>query len=165
MQNFFYQIVAHGKIILSENAIVPDSRYHVIKFNATFEMLPAFTLIVYRFENNEMITCREEFRVAVPDLNNAISIKLSKTEVQPGENVSIDIRTNPDSFVAVIGIDQRVLLLNENTKDITTDLAIDSINLYDSNFLGDERRTSDSLPSKFKDSGLILFTNAGKFRK
>lgn len=165
IEHFLYQVIAHGKILHSETIFASNGRYHVINFNTTFTMVPEATLIVYRFEKNELITARMEFSVAVPDLHNSITIKLSKTEVKRGENISIEITTNPHSFVAITGIDQSISLLDHNNRDITQMKATMSTRGFDSDFYEVAGRTSHSYPSKFKDIGMILFTNAEKFNE
>lgn len=166
MQNFTYQVVAHGKIIYAGNVAVPDRTYHVIKFNATFAMVPRATLIAYRFKNGEILATRTEIKID-EDLNNFVKVKLSKTETQPGKSIAIDIITNPTSFVGLFGVDQSVLLLKEN-KGITKDEAMESMNEYDRQFQSASegpwhvpyRHYVQNYFNQFRYSDVILFTNA-----
>lgn len=80
---------------------------------ATFEMAPTCNVIVYRFNKKEIISAM----VPIPlneDLNNYLKLKLSAQKTKPGENVTIDILTNPKSYVGLLGVDQSVLLLRKN---------------------------------------------------
>lgn len=166
MKNFTYQVVAHGKIIHAGNVAVPDRTYHVIKFKATFEMAPQATLIVYRFKHDDIVATSTQIQID-QDLNNSVNVKLSTKQTEPGKSISIDITTNPMSFVGLFGVDQSVLLLKDN-KGITKDDAWQSINEYDQQFysVGDGPWSVPRLTyvqdyfNQFWNNDVILFTNA-----
>lgn len=40
-----------------------------------------------------------------------VDLEVNPMETQPGNNVDITIRTKPNSYVGVLGVDQSVLLL------------------------------------------------------
>jgi hypothetical protein len=40
-------------------------------------------------------------------------LETSTPQVEPGQNLSISIKTNPNSFVGLLGVDQSVLLLKK----------------------------------------------------
>lgn len=166
LQNFTYQLVGHGRLIHAENVAVPDRKYHVFKFKATFDLVPKATLIVYRFKNNDIVATKTDITID-EDLNNFVKLKLSKTETQPGKDVNIDVITNPDSFVGLVGVDQSVLLLKKN-EGLTKEDAWYEINDYQNHFyesgIGSwsvmPRSYSNDYFRPFEQSDLILFTNA-----
>lgn len=168
LQNFTYQLIAHGKVIDAKNVEVPDRNYHVIKFNATFAMVPKATIIVYRFKSNEIISTSTELSID-NNLNNFIKLKLSKSESQPGKDVAIDIITNAHSYVGLVGVDQSVLMLKKND-DLTQKLALDEMNKYQQNFHSkkagpwdvEDQYYTNHYFRPFENSNVILFTNAKK---
>lgn len=109
-------MVAQGKIIRAETVTVPDREYHVIEFPATFEMAPNAQLIVYYFKGDEIQSATAQIDLK-EDLHNYVKVKLGSTRAKPGSTVDIEISTNPQSYVGLLGVDQSVLLLKEN-KDL-----------------------------------------------
>lgn len=128
LQNFTYQVVAHGKVIFAENVEVPNRNYHVFKFMATFNLVPEANIIVYRFHNGEFVSTSARIQIE-EDLNNFIKFKLSKNEVKPGSEVNIDVITKAASHVGLVGVDQSVLLL-KSKKYITRQDAVSEMNDY-----------------------------------
>lgn len=168
LQSFTYQLVAHGKVVYAENVAVPNSYEHIFKFKATFDLVPEATLIVYRFNNDDIVANKTEIAID-EDLNNFVKLKLSSLESQPGKDINIDIITNPDSFVGLVGVDQSVFLLKEN-EDLTRQAVTQEMNDYDKHFhdVGEgtwsveTREYTNDYWKNFKDSDVILFTNAKK---
>lgn len=166
LRNFTYQVVAHGKVIYAENVDVPDRNYHVFKFMATFDLVPKATVIVYRFKNDEIVATKTDITID-EDLNNFVKLKLSKTEVQPGKEINIDVITKAASHVGLVGVDQSVLLLKKNT-GLTKEDAMGEMNEYQRHFYEIEngpwsverRRYINDYFSYFEQSDVILFTNA-----
>lgn len=159
-------MIAHGKVIYAENVDVPDRTYHVFKFKITFALVPKATLIVYRFKNGEIVATNTEINIE-DDLNNFVKLKLSAAETQPGKDVNIDIITNTESYVGLVGVDQSVLLLKKND-GLTKGDAMRELEDYQQHF-----HTTESKPwiieprnyindyfRPFERSNVILFTNA-----
>lgn len=166
MQNFTYQIIGHGRVIYAGNVAVPDRKYHVFKFKATFDLAPKATVIVYRFKNGEIIAAKTEIPID-DDLSNFVKLKLSSAETQPGKDISIDIVTNGGSYVGLAGVDQSVLLLKKNT-DLGKDEAFQEMNEYQERFhdVNDgpwhvsPRPYTNEHFAVFERSQVIMFTNA-----
>lgn len=167
LQNFTYQIISHGKVIHAENVEVPNRKYHVFKFKATFNLVPKATLIVYRFKNGEIVATNTDIPIE-DDLNNFIKLKPSTTETQPGKDVNIEIITNAESYVGLVGVDQSVLLLKKND-GLTKDDAMRELERYQQYFHETEsvgpwsvepRRYLNDYFRPFERSDVILFTNA-----
>lgn len=166
LQNFTYQVIGHGKVIYAENVAVPNRNYHVFKFKATFELVPKATLIVYRFKDGEIVATKTDVTID-DDLNNFVKLKLSTTETQPGKDVNIDIITNAESYVGLVGVDQSVLLLKKN-EGLTKDDALREMEDYQNHFHSTESGPWSVEPRSylndyfrpFEHSNVILFTNA-----
>ncbi|XP_055324613.1 thioester-containing protein 1 allele S1-like [Sitodiplosis mosellana] len=168
LQNFTYQVIGRGKLIYAETVAVPNRNYHVFKFNATFDIAPKATVIVYRFKDNEIVATKTELTIN-DDLNNFVKLKLSTPEAQPGKDINIDVITKPESYVGLVGVDQSVLLL-KNNEDLSKEQAFRELEYYQHskhytgngpwsvephNYINDYFRP-------FQQSGTILFTNAKK---
>lgn len=140
LEHFTYQVISHGRLIYSESLDVPQRNYHVFHFMATFDSLPTAHLIVYYLKNDDIISTKVDIEIR-ENLNNFIKLKLSKSNVKPGESVNIDITTNPKSHVCLAGVDQSVLLLKKNN-DITIEDAWNERELYQYQF--HERKAKSS---------------------
>lgn len=166
LTTFTYQVVARGKVITAGSVAVPNRKYHVFKFPATFEMSPKLHVIVYRFDGNELVSAKSDISLK-DDLKNYLKVKVSAQQAKPGQNVSIDILTNPRSYVGLLGVDQSVLLLKKND-GLTTSEALDELDSYqyqyhsENNMLQPTPRLSyrDAYWRDFHGSNVVLFTNA-----
>lgn len=132
LEYFTYQIVSQGKVIHSDSVSVPQRKYHVFSFLATFELLPKAHLIAYYFKNDDIVSAKVDVEIR-DELQNFVKLKLSSVRAAPGDNVSIAVSTNPNSYVGLMGIDQSVLLLKKND-DLTIDAAFNERELYQYQF-------------------------------
>lgn len=171
-QSFTYQVIAHGKIIHAGNVPVTDSKPNVIMFNATFDLFPKATIIVYYFKNDDIVSTSTEIPID-EDLNNFVKLKLSSSETQPGKDVNIDVITKPHSHVGLVGVDQSVLLMKKN-ESLSKEDVINEMNEYhqqvsdaeNPNPTGESKREyADEYFKPFKNNDVILFTNAKKYLK
>ncbi|KAI8125171.1 CD109 antigen [Lucilia cuprina] len=125
---YVYAVVARGNIIKQEYVKVPEnSKSHEIKFKPTFEMVPESHLYVYFvLEGNLKF---QEMTLNFPkEFQNKIEITAPK-QVKPGEEVKLNIKTDPESFVGLLGIDQSVLLLKSGN-DLDSEKIINDLNSY-----------------------------------
>lgn len=111
---------------------MPQRNYHVFNFLATFDLLPTAHLIVYYFKKSDIVSTKIDIDIR-ENLNNFVKLKLSETQVRPGETVNIDIASKPKSYVALLGVDQSVLLLKKNN-DLNIDDAWNERELYQYQF-------------------------------
>lgn len=128
MTHFTYQIVSQGKLIYSDSVIVPERNYHVFDFLATFDLTPLAHVIVYYFNSDDLISTKIDIEIR-DELENFVKLKLSDSNVAPGDAVNITVTSNPRSYVGLLGVDQSVLLLKKNA-DITVASAFDERELY-----------------------------------
>lgn len=129
---FTYQIVSQGKLIYSDSVEVPERKYHVFSFLATFDLTPRAHLIVYYFKNDDIISSKIDIEIR-DELQNFVKLKLSSPRVAPGDVVSINVSSNARSYIGLMGVDQSVLLLKKNV-DITVASALNERELYQYQF-------------------------------
>ncbi|XP_017954315.1 CD109 antigen isoform X4 [Drosophila navojoa] len=151
---FVYAIIARGNIVKAEQVDVPEGRKtHTIKFTPTFAMVPQASIYVFFIFDNEL---RFEERTVdfEKDFDNSIEI-FSPLEAKPSEDVKLKIKTDADSYVGLLGVDQSVLLLKSGN-DLARDAVFDSLDKY---------KTSTPWQSGYgrypgQTSGLVTLTNA-----
>ncbi|XP_017858383.1 PREDICTED: CD109 antigen isoform X2 [Drosophila arizonae] len=151
---FVYAIIARGNIVKAEHVDVPKGRKtHTIKFTPTFAMVPQASIYVFFIFDNEL---RFEERTVdfEKDFDNSIEIS-APLEAKPSEDVELKIKTDADSYVGLLGVDQSVLLLKSGN-DLARDAVFDSLDKY---------KTSTPWQSGYgrypgQTSGLVTLTNA-----
>lgn len=131
MDYFIYQVISRGKLVDSNMVVVPTRTYHVFSIPATFELLPSAQLIVYYFDQEQIVSSKVEIKIKSSDvrLTNSVDLSLSTNQSEPSHFVNISVHTNPRSYVGLLGVDQSVLLLKENN-DLTIDNALAEINRF-----------------------------------
>ncbi|XP_046801006.1 CD109 antigen-like isoform X2 [Lucilia cuprina] len=151
---YVYAIVARGNIIKQEYVKVPEnSKSHEIKFKPTFEMVPESHLYVYFVLEGDLKF--KEMRLNFhKEFQNKIEITAPK-QVKPGEEVKLNIKTDPESFVGLLGIDQSVLLLKSGN-DLDSEKIINDLNSYVTST--PDIKGYGTYPGR--SSGLITQTNA-----
>ncbi|XP_037051859.1 CD109 antigen-like [Bradysia coprophila] len=165
LQNVTYIAIAHGKIMNAKSVDVPDLKSYSFKIRATFDLVPKVTIIVYRFKNDDFVAKKVDVEIR-EHLNNFVKLKLSTGETQPGQEVGIEVITNPESYVGLMGVDQSVLLLKKND-GLTKENAFEEMEDYQEQFFnaGPGPWTAPEQPYRndfamFRQSHVILFTNA-----
>lgn len=123
-----YLVISHGRIREANTVRVPRRRYQVIKFTATFDLVPSASFIAYYIENGEVRAKREEL-ILEDKSSNFIKMKLSSGQLGAGDNVTIDIQTNPKSYVGLLAIDQSLLLLRSGN-DLKREEIDNELNQY-----------------------------------
>ncbi|SPP79668.1 CD109 antigen isoform X2 [Drosophila guanche] len=151
---FVYTIVARGNIVDTDYVDVPKGRKtHTVKFTPTFAMVPRAIIYVHYIYDNELRF--EEKQVSFEkDFSNSIEIS-APLDAKPSEEVTLRVKTDGDSFVGLLGVDQSVLLLKSGN-DLNRDEIFNSLNNY---------RTSTPWQRGYgrypgETSGLVTLTNA-----
>uniref|UniRef100_A0A1I8NTI5 TEP1-F n=1 Tax=Stomoxys calcitrans TaxID=35570 RepID=A0A1I8NTI5_STOCA len=107
---FVYTILGRGKILQHEYVkLEPQAKTCSIKIKATFDMMPTAKMIAYYIEHGQVVVCEK-----IINLANKFENKLQITapaEAKTGDEVTLNIKTDPNSFVGILGVDQSVLLL------------------------------------------------------
>lgn len=128
-----YHVIAKGNIVDSDTIKLPessvDAKTYQIVFKAKMEMMPHAKIVVfYLTQDGELISDASEIEFE-EDLENHVDIELSKNEVLPGDDLHISVNTRPNSYLALLGVDQSVLLLKSGN-DIDKKVIFGEINGY-----------------------------------
>lgn len=124
---YTYVIVGRGRI-LETNTITPtfdDTQngefIHRFSFVPTFEYAPRAKVIIYCVRDRLIVS---EFTSVelYDDFKNFIDLNVAPDAAKPGEIVDIAVKSNPNSFIGLLGIDKSVLILRGGN-----DLAHDEI--------------------------------------
>ncbi|XP_033150034.1 CD109 antigen [Drosophila busckii] len=152
-----YTIVARGNIVKTEHVrvsrILTKHKSYTFKLTPTFAMVPQASIYVFYILNDDLHFVEETIHFE-KQLENSIKIT-APIEVEPNQEVKLQIKTEADSFVGLLAVDQSVLLLKAGN-----DLARDSI------FNGlDKYKTTTPWQQGYgrypgQASGLVTLTNA-----
>ncbi|XP_015035837.2 CD109 antigen isoform X2 [Drosophila pseudoobscura] len=151
---FVYTIVARGNIVDTDYVDVPKGRKtHTVKFVPSFAMVPLATIFVHYIFDNELRF--EEKRINFEmDFTNSIEIS-APADAKPSEEIKLRVKTDADSFVGLLGVDQSVLLLKSGN-DLNRDEIFNSLSKYQTTT--PYRRGFGRYPGE--TSGLVTLTNA-----
>ncbi|XP_065358094.1 thioester-containing protein 1 allele S3-like [Calliphora vicina] len=147
-----YTIVGHGSIVHMDHITLPANRKrHTIKITPSVEMIPESFLYVHYvqdgyFRYNEM---RFEFPW---ELENQISITAPK-QVKPGQEVTLNLKAQPKSYVSILAVDLSVYLL-DNKYDVYKKTILKDL-IEDKTYIPDAEIVRPGIIS-----GLITLTNA-----
>ena len=172
-ETFSYLLVARGgHLVQSKIVKLPEAtKTHNLSFTFTGDLNPEASLIVYFINEDQIVSQRVGIEVK-EFLKNFIELDLSTEEAKPGDSVDVNVKTNPKSFVGLLGIDQSVLLLKSGN-----DLAVSSVlsdfkqfatqthpEKYEYDEQGRDLKKKRPTPyynhwSDFQTSGVLFFTN------
>lgn len=172
MVQMVYEVMGRGDIVLARSVNVNAKNGHEFTFSVTHQMAPKARVVVYyvRPENQEIVADALNFDVEGV-FRTPVSISTSTSETKPGSNVAVSVATKPGAFVALLGLDQSVLLLKTGN-DVTQSDVIQELESYDGGrnqdimtpWGGRKKRSlwwpgSVSAGEIFQDSGVIILTN------
>lgn len=109
---FVYFIMNNGVIVKTER-ITPAERTskYTFQIKPTFQMIPNSRIFVTLYNEGDLIV--EDLLVDFErDLMNQIEIETSE-DARPGQEINLQIKTTESSFVGLLGIDQSILLSQE----------------------------------------------------
>ncbi|KAH8372685.1 hypothetical protein KR009_002838 [Drosophila setifemur] len=107
---FMLTIVARGNILFSQYVPVPQgATSKTLQFPPTFDMVPQASIYVHYVVGNVM---RFEMQTVEIEKEFGNSIEISApANAGPSDMVRLRVKTDPRSFVGLLGVDQSVLLL------------------------------------------------------
>ncbi|XP_076182302.1 CD109 antigen isoform X2 [Ptiloglossa arizonensis] len=163
-----YEIFGRGDILDAGSIYVQNKYTATFKFLATYVMAPTVHVIVYYIGNDGEIIADALDVELEGVLQNFVDIKVAPEEVAPGENVNLVITSKPNSYVGLLGVDQRSILLKSGN-DISYEQVYKELKSYDT---VQESPYADSVFDKylwspgsatakevFGESGAIIITN------
>lgn len=123
---FTYQIVARGKILESNTIVTAfdlnDTEYiHRFKFVPTFEYAPRAQVVIYYVKDEHIVSTNVGVDLR-DDFKNFIELEAVPETTEPGQAVDLTVRSNPNSFIGLLGVDKSVMILRGGN-----DLAYDEI--------------------------------------
>ncbi|XP_017086450.2 LOW QUALITY PROTEIN: CD109 antigen [Drosophila eugracilis] len=151
---FVYTVVSRGNILLSDYVDVPKGvKTYTVKFTPTFSMVPKATIYIH-YVLHEDLQFEEKTIEFQKDFENSIDI-LAPLDAKPSEEVKLRVKTDADSFVGLLGVDQSVLLLKSGN-DLSQDEIFNSLDKYKTSTPW--HRGYGRYPGQA--SGLVTLTNA-----
>ena len=108
-RNFYYEIISRDKVVFTS---FTNSRE--ISFRTTPLMVPSAKLLVYQIlPNSEVAADWLPFRVQ-GNYPHQVVAKFSQDEARPGEEVTLELRTEGKAKVGITAVDRSVFILAEN---------------------------------------------------
>jgi CD109 antigen len=107
--NYYYEVVARGKVVFSDFTQSSD-----IAFTVTPQMAPSARLLVYQLlPNSEVAADYLPFNVEA-GYPLQVETSFGKEEVKPSEEVDINVQADGRAKVALVAVDRSVFILAEN---------------------------------------------------
>lgn len=176
-----YIVLARGKLILSSTLSAVNSKVVSFKFLPPIECIPRARLLVfYISKSGEIISDSIDLEFG-DDLRNFVSLtfflisqnksfqlNLIQVELQapeqtkPSEIVNLTVKSQPNSLVGLLGVDQSVMLL-KGGNDIEKSDVSNELLLYNSVDRYNFEWTEDSYYASYTDfwhSNALIMTNA-----
>ena len=157
--NFYYEVLARGKVIFSQVSQSAD-----IEVPLTPLMAPSARLLVYQIlPNNEVAADFVPFDVA-GSYPHQVTVGFSSEEVSPGEAVDVVVQTQGPAQVGLVAVDRSVFILAENRlnlQQVFDDLERlymqPQAELHEARFL--TRITTQGARDLFNDAGVVVMSN------
>ena len=157
--NFYYEVIARGKVVFSDY-----TKNKEISFSVTPAMAPDAKLLVYQIlPNSEVAADYLPFSVTAV-YPQTITAEFNKTEAKPGEEVQLTVNTQGQAEVGVSAVDKSVFILAENRMNLQQvfdkleqlymqpQAEIDSVSFYPT-------ATTVGAADVFKNAGVVVMTN------
>ncbi len=157
--NFYYEVVARGKVVFSQVSQSPD-----ISFPVTPVMAPSSRILVYQLlPNSEVAADYLPFEVAAI-YPHQVNASFENDQVAPGEAVNIHVETQGPSQVGLVAVDRSVFILAENRLNLQQVFdKLERLYMQPQLELHDvrlkSRITTRGALETFKDVGVIVMSN------
>nr|XP_006813013.1 PREDICTED: CD109 antigen-like [Saccoglossus kowalevskii] len=128
--NFVFEVKSRGTIVTTGTVNAAGASTMDFHLTATHEMAPTAKVVVYYVRNDgEVVVDTMNINVE-GTFENQVALELSTDEALPADEVNIVVNSSPNSYVAILAVDQSVLLLRGGN-DITQQQVIDEIRTYE----------------------------------
>jgi len=157
--NFYYEVVARGRVVFSDY-----TRSRDIAFKVTPAMSPSAKILVYQIlPNAEVAADYLPFDVTA-SYPQSVTAEFSDDEAKPGDSVNLNLQTQGISSVIVTAVDKSVFILAENRFNLEQVFAelerlymdpqaeLHEVTLYPS-------FTTRGAADTFKDAGVVVLSN------
>ncbi|XP_073828057.1 CD109 antigen-like [Musca autumnalis] len=155
-----YTIKARGRIIQHKYIHVDSDNkcQYQLHLKATFDMMPKAKIFVYSIDTDGELL----FDETTIDICNTFENKLeiaAPEQAKASDIVTLNIKSDPDSFVGLLGVDQSVLIL-QSGNDLDKNHIIDDLNCYETSSRSGDYFVYRPWHSPGVSSGLVTLTNA-----
>jgi len=106
---FYYEVMARGALVYTSYSASPD-----IAFTVTPQMAPQARLLVYQIMPNAEVAADYLPFSAEASYPHKIEVAFDKTEVEPGQAVNLNLKTDGPSRIGLAVVDRSVFILAEN---------------------------------------------------
>ncbi|XP_059162967.1 CD109 antigen-like [Physella acuta] len=158
LSKLVYQILSRGNIVKS--GTINGKNQKSVNFSVVSEpsMAPSARIVVYYVRpDGEVVPDSISFDISGA-FNNKVTVDLDKTDVEPGDDVTVVTTADPDSNVHLLAIDQSVLLLKSGN-DVTANDVHSDLMKYASR--GHTKyHVQEDAREVIEDAGLVVLTDA-----
>lgn len=114
-QSYTYVIIGSGQILESKTIATSfddsqnDEFSHRFSFVPSFDCAPRAKVIVYCLRNQSIES--KSISVELNNFQNFIDLNVTSDAVKPGQLIDINVTSNPNSYIGLLGIDKSLLAL------------------------------------------------------
>ena len=124
-----YAFFGRGKMIFAGTLKSSQDTYNEINFRASVELSPRCRVVVYSIVDGELLADAIDYEVD-GTLSNFVEIFSSRRQMFPGKDVTVNVKTQPNSFVGLMAVEKSVLAFTPG-HDITMSDVIEELRSYD----------------------------------
>lgn len=154
-----YIITSRQKICETRRVKVPlDENPYRFTFVPTFEMAPLVNVVIYYLKDTYLLS--KNLSIELKErLENYIELNVDRSAATPDSVVNINVKSNPNAFEGLVGVDQSAWLLSRGN-----DLSLEDLWNHTEEFtripqFARSRNYKACYFDAFDNAGLILFTN------
>lgn len=127
-------IVSRGRILETKTVtpVFDDSNTteftHRFSFCPNFDYAPRAKVIIYCLRDQSIVSADVCVEMN-DDFKNFIDLDVAPNTAKPGQIVDINVKSNPNSYIGLLGIDKSVLLLRGGN-DLTSDQIWNELEMF-----------------------------------
>ncbi|XP_073826181.1 thioester-containing protein 1 allele R1-like [Musca autumnalis] len=157
--DFAYLIMANGVILYHEFVHLKEKeKRYVVKIPVTFDMLPYAKIFAYFIGDNGEIYHSSEFISLKTSFQQKLEISAPE-EIKTGEDLTLKIQTDPESFVGLMAVDQRVFSKTKKSRSVYD---FNYTNIFDAlcNYESETLKENENIIRPGEMDGFLTLTNA-----
>lgn len=134
--SYTYLIACRGKILETKTVspVFDDAEtteyVHRFSFLPTFDYAPRSNIIVYCVRDGAIVASSVSVEM-YDDFKNYIDLDVTPNSAKPGQIVDINVKSNPNSYIGLLGIDKSCLILRSGN-DLAQDEIWNELDLFHS---------------------------------